>query len=76
MLRRAIGRVPSEEEIAVVTDLVERQRQSWLGDPEGVRSFLSVGAAPLPLTIDQVELAAWASAARTVLNLHETYSRH
>jgi mono/diheme cytochrome c family protein len=76
MLRRAIGRVPSEEEIAVLTDLVERQRQSWLGDPKGVRSFLSVGVAPLPLTIDPVELAAWASAARTVLNLHETYSRH
>ena len=75
MLRRAIGRVPHEEEIAVLTDLVERQRQSWLGDPEGVRSFLSVGAVPLPLTIDPVELATWASAARTVLNLHETYSR-
>ena len=76
MLRRTVGRVPSEDEIAVLTDLVERQRQSWAGDTEAVRSFLSVGATPPPPTVDPVDLAAWTSAARTVLNLHETYSRH
>ena len=76
MLRRAIGRVPTEDEIAVLTDLVERQRQSWAGDTEAVREFLAVGALPLSPTIDPVELAAWTGAARTVLNLHETYSRN
>jgi hypothetical protein len=76
MLRRAIGRVPSEDEVAVLTDLVERQRQSWAGDTDAVRDFLSVGALPASATFDPVELAAWTSAARTVLNLHETYSRN
>ena len=76
MLRRAIGRVPSEDEVAVLTDLVERQRQSWAGDTDAVRDFLSVGALPATATVDPVELAAWTSAARTVLNLHETYSRN
>jgi hypothetical protein len=73
MLRRAIGRLPSEDEIAVLTDLVERQRQSWAGDTEAVHTFLAVGATPPTPTVD---LAAWTSAARTVLNLHETYSRN
>ena len=76
MLRRAIGRLPSEDEIAVLTDLVERQRQSWAGDTEAVHTFLAVGATPPPPTVDPVDLAAWTSAARTVLNLHETYSRN
>lgn len=76
MLRRAIGRRPTDPEIGVVADLAERQREFFGGNPAAATKLLEVGAAANPTGIDPVELAAWTTAARAVLNLGEAYTRN
>jgi len=76
MLRRAVGRVPTDAEAEVVVRLAEQQRETFAGDPQAARDFLAVGALPVPPNIDPVDLAAWTSAARAVLALHETILRN
>jgi cytochrome c553 len=76
MLRRAIGRAGGDAEIAVIADLAERQRDVFRGDPAAATDLLGVGAAANPSGIDPVELAAWLTAARVVLNLGEAYTRN
>lgn len=56
--------------------LLERRRTEFAADPELARMFLSVGIAPRDESLDEAELAAWASAARAVLNLHESIARY
>ena len=75
MLRRAVGRVPAAAEVDVVARLVERQRALFAADPAAARAFLSLGAVARPPDLDPVDLAAWTSAARAVLALHETILR-
>lgn len=76
MLRRVLGRVPIDAEVGVLADLAERHLQAFAGDVEAAKKMISVGASPVPQGILPMELAAWISAARTVLNLHETYTRN
>jgi hypothetical protein len=38
--------------------------------------LLSIGTAPVPEGIDQVDLAAWTNVARALLNLHEAITRY
>ncbi len=76
MLRRAVGRVPTDAEVEVVVRLAEEQRGTFAGDPKAAQDFLTVGAFPVPPDIDPVDLAAWTSAARAVLALHETIVRN
>jgi hypothetical protein len=75
MLRRAVGRVPAADEVAVLVDLVAGHQAALATDPEAVDKLLAVGTLPLPAGVDRVTLAAWTSAARAVLNLQETYTR-
>ena len=76
MLRRAIGRSPTDEEVAVLTDVVERHRPAFTTDLDAAQGLVAVRALPPPATYDPAELAAWTSAARVVLNLHEVYTRN
>jgi cytochrome c553 len=76
MLRRAIGRVPNDAEVGVVANLAARQREHVVAVPETAAGILAVGAAANPADIDPVELAAWTTAARVVLNLGEAYTRN
>ncbi len=76
MLRRAIGRVPSDAEVGVVADIAEREREFFTGDPAAATKLLGVGAAAQPSEHDPIDLAAWMTAARVVLNLGEAYTRN
>ena len=76
MLRRAVGRVPTDAEVQVVVQLAEEQRGTFAGDADAATQFLGVGAFSAPATIDPADLAAWTSAARAVLALHETIQRN
>jgi len=76
MLRRTIGRVPTDAEVGVVADIAERQREFFGGDPAAATKLLSVGATVNSRGIEPVDLAAWMTAARVVLNLGEAYSRN
>ena len=76
ILRRAVGRFPTDAEVAVVVELATAERARFAADGDGAKKLLAFGDLPLPEGIDRVELAAWTTAARVVLNMQETFTRN
>ena len=76
MFRLALQRKPTGEEFEVLTSLVEEHRHRFEQDAKAADELISVGELPIPADMDRTELAAWMSAARVVLNLHEIISRY
>ncbi|HLW68747.1 MAG TPA: DUF1553 domain-containing protein [Gemmataceae bacterium] len=74
--RRALSRSPKPEEFKVLSELLEKHRADFAKDKEAAKKLLSIGDWPQPKDIDPVELAAWTSVARVILNLNETITRH
>ncbi len=56
--------------------LVDKQLAVYREDKAAAADLLKVGQLPRPAGIDPAELAAWTSAARVLLNLHETITRN
>ncbi len=74
--RQTLDRPPRDEELAIAASMFEKHRAELAADPAAASALLNVGQAPLPEKADPVELAAWTSVARLVLNLHETIVRN
>jgi mono/diheme cytochrome c family protein len=73
--RRALSRPPRDAEAALLTALLDSQRAEYRQHPQAADEFLLNAGHPIPAGLDHVELATWASASRTILNLHETITR-
>jgi uncharacterized membrane protein len=73
--KAAVGRTPSEKEEHVLMELCSKHMAEFQADKESAAKLVTAGFAPAPAEIDQAELAAWTSVARTILNLHETITR-
>jgi hypothetical protein len=53
-----------------------RQHQTqYQADPKAAAALLKMGDRAAAKNVDQVDLAAWTSVARVILNLHETITR-
>jgi hypothetical protein len=74
--QRVLIRDPSPDERAVLGPLVERHRQEFAADRQAAEKLLGVGDLKAPADLDAAELAAWTSACRVLLNLHETITRN
>lgn len=74
-LRRAVSRIPSEEEIEILVELYRSHLRDFRADEDAARALVEVGLAPVPEDVDGAELAAWTSVARAILSLHETMTR-
>jgi hypothetical protein len=74
--RQALDRAPRDEELSIAAALFEKHRSELAADPAAAEQLIHVGQAPPPEHVDHVELAAWTSVARLVLNLHETIVRN
>jgi hypothetical protein len=74
--RRAVSRPIMPQERVVLEELLNRHRADYRTDAAAATELLSVGTRPVPQHLDPVELAAWTSVARTILNLHETITRN
>ena len=74
--RRALSRPPRGEEKPILLELYRKHRARYAADPQATRALVGTGAAPVPANADKVELAAWTSVARAILNLHETVTRN
>ncbi|HUG90884.1 MAG TPA: PSD1 and planctomycete cytochrome C domain-containing protein [Planctomycetaceae bacterium] len=74
--RQALQRPPRDDEREIVLAVLEKHRREYAEDPAAATQLLQVGFSPAPQNIDPVELAAWTSAARVILNLHETITRN
>jgi hypothetical protein len=73
--RRALSRLARPDEIKVLTELLDKHRAEFVKDKQAAKKLLSVGDWPQPKDLDPVELAAWTSVARVILNLNETMIR-
>jgi hypothetical protein len=73
--QRALQRAPRPEEQQTIEALVEQHLKIYRSSPDSAAAILGVGIAPVPDSIDKVELAAWTHVARVLLNLHETITR-
>jgi hypothetical protein len=76
LFRQVLSRDAHPAEVETLTRLRDQHHGEYLGDVESARKLIATGAAPVPTDIDAVDLAAWTSVARVVLNLHETITRN
>ena len=74
--RQAVSRQPDSTEVEILAALYAKHRESYAADPKAAGALLKVGKASLPEGAKLVELAAWTSVARAILNLHETVTRN
>jgi hypothetical protein len=74
--QRVLIRDPRPDEMAILTPLVEKHRQEFAADKSSAEKLLTVGDVKSPPELDAVELAAWTSICRVLLNLHETITRN
>jgi hypothetical protein len=73
--RLALTRPPSPAEVQVLSKLFAQHMQQYQKDKAGAETLLRVGDRPVTAGLDAVELAAWTSVTRVILNLHETITR-
>jgi Protein of unknown function (DUF1553) len=74
--RRTLSRPADAREATVLLGLLEQHRKEFSADKAAAQKLLTVGDRPTPKDLDVVELAAWTSVARVILNLHETITRN
>jgi hypothetical protein len=75
-MRWAVTREARPAEIEKLLTLLRDHRAHFQADRAAAKQLISVGERPAPANLDDAELAAWASVARVVLNLHETITRN
>ena len=74
--RLAVSRRATEDEVAVLEQLLKTHLAEYEANPAGAAEVLSVGAKPGSEDLPKPELAAWTSVARAILNLHEVITRN
>jgi hypothetical protein len=74
--RRAVSRPVKPQEAKLLLELYARHKADFTKDGEAARKLIGTGERPVPADLDAVELAAWTSVARVILNLHETITRN
>jgi len=76
LYQRALCRSPRANEKSSLLAFLEQMRKAYRERPEDAAGLLKIGFAPSPANADKVELAAWTSVCRVVLNLHETITKY
>lgn len=74
--RTAVSRSPDDFVMAELQSVYYQQRAYFKADAAAAEEFVSVGNSSRNEEIDVVELAAWTSVARVILNLSETTTRY
>jgi hypothetical protein len=74
--RQVLGRNPKSEEASLLSRLLQNHRDHFATDPQAAQAIISIGISARPEDIDAVELAAWTSVGRVLLNLNETITRN
>lgn len=73
--RLLLARDPSPQELKILTAAVERALGDFRRDPEAAKQLLAVGETRSDADISPVDLAAYTSAASTLLNLDEAVTK-
>ncbi|MEZ5303302.1 MAG: DUF1553 domain-containing protein, partial [Verrucomicrobiales bacterium] len=69
--RYAVSRDPAADEVAILTNILEKRLAEFRAEPAKAEEFLKVGESPRPAEIDAAEHAAWSVVAQVILNLDE-----
>lgn len=75
MFRYCVLRNPTDDELQTLLELHQSQHSYFHSDPARAEKFCKVGESTTDQSLDQVELAAYASVARVLFNLHETVTK-
>jgi hypothetical protein len=70
------SRLPTNEELAVLTHALQRERAHYAANESAAREYLANGESPRNEGIPIAEHAAWSQAAALLLNLSETVTRN
>jgi hypothetical protein len=76
LFQRALARSPRADEKRSMLDFLESMRSAYKARPDDAAKLLTIGNSPPSTAPDKIELAAWTSVCRVVLNLHETITRY
>lgn len=76
LLMVVLNRAATDQEIEVLQDLLDKNRQQFSQDPQSAKQLLTVGLRPIGQAVRSDELAAWTQVCRAVLNLAETNTRY
>lgn len=74
-LQLAVARSPKLKEALALKEFLTSQRAQFAADPAAAAKLLKLGQAP-PSSGDTIELAAWTSLCRVVLNTQEVITRY
>jgi hypothetical protein len=74
-LRLATSRPPTEQEVKILEQGMNRRLAQYRADPASAEKLLSAGESPRDKSIDTAELAAYTTAASVILNLDEVMTR-
>ena len=74
--QQVLSRPATNAEVDVLVKLYQKHRKDYAADSAAAQKVLAVGEKPMPKDMDAIDLAAWTSVARVVLNLHETITRY
>jgi len=74
--KRTLSRAAQSDEIENLRSVLVESRREFGAYPQATASLLGVGVSAVPTDVDHVELAAWTTVCRVILNLHETITRN
>ena len=74
--QRALSRPPRKDETALLKHWHDKNLAIYQKSPESAEKLASAGIAPKTEDLDTIELAAWISVTRAILNLHEGITRY
>ena len=73
---RALSRPPRTDEMVLLKQWYEKNLAIYQKSPESAAKLAAAGIAPKTSDLDTIELAAWTSVTRAILNLHEGITRY
>jgi hypothetical protein len=74
--REALSREPTSQEEQILTSLRKKHLNEYNDDKQATDQLLGIGDRAKPTDVDGVELAAWTSVARVIMNLPESIIRY
>ena len=74
--KRAVSRKPDSTEMRLLEQLLQKSRATYQKNPQAAESLIQTGLKNTSFEGEKVELAAWTSVARGLLNMHETITRN
>jgi hypothetical protein len=72
VFRLATSRAPADDELTILSDLLEKKRGEFRDEPKNVEAIVANAS---PEGVATADFAAWTLVARTILNLDETITR-